>query len=110
MKNIGIALATFYVASIETLKDLGIYEDYKVECQKGLKEIAETDEDIAKAVAEDLERETERYIMSRASIAVLNNEPQRFILSAFNFETSIKGSDYWVEMTYKFCLNHPMVG
>lgn len=110
MKNIVIAKATFYVASIKTLKDLGIYEDYKAECQKGLKEIAETDKDMAKAVAEDLERETEIYIMSRAYIAVQNNEPHRFILSAFEFETSIKGSDYWCEMTHKFCLNHPMVG
>lgn len=80
------------------------------ECQKALKEIAETDKEIAKAVAEDLERETEEYIRSRASIAIQRDEPHSFILSAFDFETSIKGLKYWSEMTYKFCLNHPMVG
>lgn len=79
------------------------------ECQKGIKEIAETDEEIAKVVAEDLERETEEYIKTRASIAVKRNEPHAFILSAFNWNTSEKGEQYWAEMTYKFCESHPMV-
>ncbi|MCT7583281.1 hypothetical protein N5U55_04050 [Aliarcobacter butzleri] len=79
------------------------------ECQKALKEIAETDEEIAKVVAEDLERETEEYIKTRASIAVKRNEPHAFITSAFDWSTSEKGSEYWSEMTHKFCDSHPMV-
>lgn len=99
----------FYETSMETLEKLGIKEEYKAECQKALKEIAETDKEIAKDVAEDLERVTEAYIKTRASIAVKRDEPHAFILSAFNWSTSEKGGEYWSEMTLRFCENHPMV-
>lgn len=111
MENIGLLLKVigFYEASIETLKELGIYEEYRAECQKALKELAEIDEVIAKVVAEDLERETEEYIRTRATIAVKRDEPRAFILSAFDLSTSEKGEQYWSEMTLRFCENHPMV-
>lgn len=89
---------------------MGIKEEYVAECQKAVKEIAETNKELAEDIALDLEGETEVYIKSRAHIAVRNDRPEEFILNAFDWADSEKGEDYWVEMTHKFCESHPMIG
>ncbi|RXJ84759.1 hypothetical protein [Arcobacter cloacae] len=105
-----LQVVIFYEASIRTLEELGIKEEYEVECQKALKEIAERNERIAEDIAKDLERETTLYMFSRASLAIESSRPDRFILSAFGWADSEKGFDYWYEMTKKFCESHPLVG
>ncbi len=108
MKDLQVVL--FYEASIRTLEELGIKEEYEAECQRTLKELAEKNERIAEDIAKDLERETTLYIFSRVSLAIESGRPERFILSAFDWADSEKGGDYWSEMTEKFCESHPMVG
>lgn len=112
MKELFLVLSAveFHRISMETLEAMGIKEEYVAECQKAVKEIAETDEELAKAVALDLEGETEVYIKSRAHIAVRDDMPERFIMSAFEWADTEKGFEYWAEMTHKFCDSHPMIG
>ena len=94
---------------METLKELGIKEEYEAECQRALKEIAKDDPEVAENIAISMSYVTDMYIQSRAHLAVTTNMPERFIMSAFSWADSEKGEQYWAEMTYKFCESHPMV-